>query len=114
MLTTSRTLKAGTVERRIVVARDSCGILATVTDERQGKRKVSGTTTTYRLRKIESQLGGIGVEVAKLTDAADCYNVLLNGPHGHDCDCPHMTYARSNKPCRHIEAALEALSRNIL
>jgi hypothetical protein len=115
MLQSERTTKAGQIERTIHVAMWSNTIHATITETKQLKTKTTSTSTTYILRPIPSQMGGVGVEVEKLDESGEVYNVLLNAPGlGHSCDCPHGTYRGHVKPCRHIEACLEALKRGLL
>ena len=114
MLTTTRNTRACPIERRIHVARVNIGIRATITEEKQLKTKTTASSTTYLLRPLASQLGGSGVEVEKLGTDGEVYHALLSGPHGHECDCPHGTYSRSDKPCRHLEAALEARKMGLI
>jgi hypothetical protein len=114
MMTTTRSTKAGPIERRIHIARVNIGIRVTITDERQLKTKTTSSTTTYLLRRIDSQLGGTGVEVEKLGTDGEVYHTLLAGPHGHECTCAHATYNPDGKPCRHIEAALEAQKQGLI
>jgi hypothetical protein len=115
MQTTTRTTRACPIERRIHVARVNIGIRATISEERQLLTKTTTSSTTYLLRRIESQLGGVGVEVEKLGTDGEVYHALLNGPHGHECDCPHGTYrASDSRVCRHIEACIEAHKQGLL
>ena len=108
MLTATRTTKACDIERTIHVSIWSNIIRASITEVKQLKTKTTAATTTYILRQIESQSGSTGVEVEKLGTDGEVYHALLSGPHGHECSCPHGTYRGYQKPCRHIEAALEA------
>jgi hypothetical protein len=108
MLTATRETRACKIERRIHVERTNIGVRCTITEEKQLRTKTTTSTTTYLLRRIESQLGGVGIEIEKLGTDGELYHVLLAGRHGHECDCAHGTYSKSGKPCRHIAAAIEA------
>jgi hypothetical protein len=108
MLTATRTTKACDIERTIHVSIWNHIIRAFITETKQLKTKTTAATTTYILRPRESQLGGALVEVEKLGTDGEVYHALLSGPHGHECSCPHGTYSKSGKNCRHVEAALEA------
>jgi hypothetical protein len=114
MLTATRNTKAAVIERNIHVAIWNHVIRATITEEKQLKTKTTASSTTYLLRPLESQIGGGGVEVEKLGTDGEVYHALLSGPHGHECDCPHGTYSKSDKPCRHLEAALEARKMGLI
>src|SRR5262249_36104424 len=93
MLQSERTTKAGQIERMIHVALWNNILRATITETKQLKTKTTSTSTTYILRPVPSQMGGVGVLVEKLGTDGEVYNVLLCAPGlGHTCDCPHGTY----------------------
>jgi hypothetical protein len=102
------------IERTIHVERTDA-LRATITETRQLKTKTTSTSTAYRLRRFDSEIGGVGVEVVKLDGSGEVYDCLLHGLHGHECSCPHGTYrANSGVLCRHVLAALEAQKRGLL
>lgn len=120
MLITTRTTKAGRIERRIeVTASDDFGsrtIFASVFEKRFLKTKAACECDVYILERRSSDFGlYVHVKKAGSTANGEEYDVLLNAPGGgHTCDCPHGTYKGHIKPCRHIECALAAARKNIL
>jgi hypothetical protein len=114
MLTRTRNTKECEIERTTHLSIWSGVIRATITEVKQLKTKTATTTTTYLLRPLASQIGGKGVEVEKLGTDGEVYHVLLNGPHGHECSCPHGTYRGQRTHCRHVEAALEAQKQGMI
>ena len=110
MLTATRSTKACTIERNIHVERTDA-LRVTITETKQLKTKTTSSSTAYRLQRIDSQIGGVGVEVIKLDGSAEVYHVLL-GRHETTCTCPGGVYGKT--PCRHQVACHEAQRRNLL
>lgn len=114
MATSTRTTKAGTIERTIsITVEDNFGrtVFANVFEKTQLKTKVKLSSEVYTLERISSDFG-VAFQVNKMTgdNAGECYDVCLNVPGGgHSCDCPHGTYRPNDKPCRHVEMCLQAL-----
>ncbi len=87
--------------------------------QRKG-RKVE--TTSYLLKRLESQLGGQAFELAKIVrqqsqdgavifTIAERYHVLLLGEQS-TCEC--KGFLRWNKPCRHIAGLLQLIAQGKL
>jgi hypothetical protein len=119
--TQTRTTKQATISRTITVSREvepwGTTTYATVFEQHQGKRSVKNISDVYVLTRIAGVQFGLGVHVEKVAGQSEgqVYDVLLNGPGGgHSCDCPHGSYKGHVKPCRHIEAALQAVKEQKL
>jgi hypothetical protein len=74
----TRQTRQGEIERTIHVERTDA-LRATITETRQLKTKTTSTSTAYRLRRFDSEIGGIGVEVVKLDGSGEVFDVLLDG-----------------------------------
>jgi hypothetical protein len=107
MTTTTRTTKAGPIQRSITITHALCGRCEVrVTEVQRGKR----TEDTYLLEQLPSQIGGVVFTVRKFADGGDSYQVLLNAPGGgHSCDCKWDCYGSHKKNCRHVDLCLQAL-----
>lgn len=90
------------------------------TENRTGKVIISDgdKATTYLIRRIESQVGGLAFRLDKIATEyepeedgiltmriAERYDVLLDGPRS-TCDCKWGTYGGHKKPCRHVAGLL--------
>ena len=106
----TRQTRQCSIERTIHVERTDA-LRATVTETKVLKTKTTSTSTAYRLRRFDSEIGGVGVEVVKLDGSGEIYDVLLDGLRS-TCTCPGGVYG--TKACRHVEAAMEAQKRNLL
>ena len=100
------------IERTIHVERTDA-LRATVTETKVLKTKTTSTSTAYRLRRFDSEIGGVGVEVVKLDGSGEVFDVLLDDSLS-TCTCPHGCYRGHVKTCRHIEAAMAAQKRGLL
>ena len=60
MLTATRNTKACQIERNIHAERTDA-LRVTITETKLLKTKTTSTSAAYRLQRIESQLGGVGV-----------------------------------------------------
>ena len=92
------------------------------TDLRAGKVTITGPdglATSYIVRRIETQLGGVAFQLDKIETEYDSdepgvltmrvgerYSVLLNGRES-TCDCKWGTYGGHKKPCRHVAGLLK-------
>jgi hypothetical protein len=110
MLTATRQTKAGQIERNIHVERTDA-LRVTITETKLLKTKTTSSSMAYRLERIDSHIGGVGVEVVKLEGSGEVYHVLL-GRHETTCTCPGGVYGKT--PCRHALACQEAQRRNLL
>src|SRR5262249_49192537 len=110
MLTATRNTKACEIERTIHVER-SDALRVTITETKILKTKTTSSSTSYRLRRIDSEIGSVGVEVIKLDGSGEVYHVLL-GRHETTCTCPGGVYGKV--PCRHALACQEAQRRNLI
>jgi hypothetical protein len=106
MTTATRATKAGPITRTITITFALAGRCEVRVTETQGHKI---TTDTYLLERQPSAFG-VAFWVRKCSDEREQYDVLLNAPGGgHTCDCKWATYKGHLKPCRHIEAALQAV-----
>ena len=117
--TTTRQTKAAAIRRTITVTADrepwGVTVYATMYEQHQGPRGAKNISDVYILSRIAGTAFGLGVHVEKQLGEAGSYDVLLNAPGGgHTCNCPHGTYRGHVKPCRHIEAALQAVRERLL
>jgi|SRR5215475_14172756 len=113
MTTATRTTKAATITRTITISREQepwgVTVFAQVFEQHHGKRSTKNISDVYILTRIPADFG-VGVHVSKQLGEMGEYDVLVATQGGyHECDCPHMTYRPNSKPCRHIEAAIQAL-----
>jgi hypothetical protein len=107
MTTTTRQTKQARITRQIELSDSLNGlVLAVVTEVHNGGQKI--TCDLYWLRRQPSDFG-VAFTCEKAQDGAS-YDVLLNAPGGgHSCDCKWSSYRGHLKPCRHIEACLQAV-----
>src|SRR5215469_16880494 len=113
MISTTRLTKAAHITRQIRISvEEDFGApltIAVVFEKHQGKKTTKCTSDAYVLRRIPSEIGGVGVEVEKAGDP-EARHVLLNQPGGgHSCTCKWGSYKGHVSACRHILAALQAV-----
>jgi hypothetical protein len=116
--TATRATKQATITREIRVSADDAPwgrtVHASIFERKVLKTKTVLTSDVYTLERIPSDFG-LAVRVNKQLAEGESYDVCLNMPGGgHSCDCPHGTYKGHVKPCRHIEAALQAVREKLI
>jgi hypothetical protein len=108
MSVTTRQTKSAQVIRHIDFMATTDGLcVGVVTEIAQLKRVTNAKTTVYHLRRIESQIGGTAVEVAKQGDEPETYHVRLDSTQA-TCDFPAGTYRGT---CRHLDLVHKALKQ---
>jgi hypothetical protein len=108
--TTTRRTKAATITRTTTISFALCGTCEVRVSETKGN---TTTTDTYLLTRQPSDFG-VAFSIRKC-DSTDTYDVCLNMlGGGHSCDCKWGTYKSHIKPCRHVEACLQALREHQL
>jgi hypothetical protein len=115
MQTTTRTTKAGTIERAITVSSDNdfdtYTVWATVAEKHQQKTKCRLAVEVYTLARIPADFG-VGVHVKKMTGDREEYDVNISDALGNQCSCPAGAYYRGE--CRHMAIAREAIRLGLI
>jgi hypothetical protein len=113
MQTTTRTTKAGKIDRTIRVVRDldfgTPHVVAVVFEKKHLKTKCNVTSDAYVLERVKCDIGGIGVLVHKQN--GETHHCHLDPQIGDSCSCEAGTYTGK---CRHLDAVQLALSLNLL
>lgn len=90
----------------------------TIKQWKSGKRE---ETDRYTVAPLESEIGGKGFEVTRITpgEDAETYHVLVGGQHS-TCTCRGFTYHGFHKSqhglrsCKHLDALIALLQRGEL
>src|SRR5262249_12799707 len=111
--TMTRTTKQATITRQITISEERAPwgrtIYAQAFEQHHGNGQRKNVPDVSPLERIPSDFG-LAVRVDKQLCEGESYDVLLNAPGGgHTCDCAWGSYGGHKKPCRHVEAALQAV-----
>jgi hypothetical protein len=110
LTTTTRTTKAAVITRDLDLTRCEGFAVAVVTELTKLRTVEHTKTDVYELRRIPTEIGGVAVEVKKLTEDKEVYHVHLDGTSS-SCTCPGGTYRNA---CRHMDMCREAFREGLL